>query len=464
MTADRLAGLDMAFLCLEHPSAPLHMGAVAVFQAARPVDSGRVTTLLAERAARIPRLRCRVRQSWFPAPAAAWVADRALNPAEHVRAHPLPAGSGHHELTDLAARLMASPLDMTRPPWELHVITGLAGGRFALLAKLHHALCDGSEAVKLATGLFDGGEGESVAPAPEASAQAPSARAAARSAWQLLSRPERLINAVADAAAGAGGLVQRGTRALGIATAVLASSRVPDPSSPMFATPSAQRRIALLSLDSADIHRIRRRHGGTVNDVLLAVATGALHHWLASRGQTDPAATVRALIPVSQRHRATDRPGGNQLSGYLCELPVGEPDPIRRLAAIRAEMDRNKAAGPHRGAGAMPLLAEELPAVLHRLALPFARLAAPVLFDTVVTTVPLPGIPLSLDGAGLDELYPLVPLAPGHALGIAIARYRDTVHIGLHADQHALPDLEKLSGAFPDALADLGESPAQPRG
>jgi hypothetical protein len=274
MAADRLAGLDMAFLCLEHPSSPLHMGAVAVFRPVDPVDPAGLVTLLAERAQRIPRMRQRVRRSWFPPAGAEWAEDPDLNVDDHIRVHALAAGSGRHELAAVAARLMAEPLDMTRAPWRLHVVTGLAGGRFALLTKLHHALVT---------------------------------------------------------------------------------------------VPSGQRRIGLLSLDVGDVHRIRRRHGGTLNDVVLTVVTGALRRWLASRGHPTRGMTVRALIPVSQRGRAGGNGGGNQLSGYLCELPVGEPDPIRRLTAIRASMDRNKAAGPHRGAGAVPLLAHEVPDVLHRL-------------------------------------------------------------------------------------------------
>lgn len=458
MAADRLAGLDMAFLCLEHPSAPLHMGAVAVFQPAHPVDGRRLVTMLSERAQRIPRLRRRIRQSWFPTASAEWAEDGGFKADDHIRAHPLPAGSGHDELAELAARLMAEPLDMAQPPWQLHVITGLAGGRFALLAKLHHALCDGIEAVGLATGLFDGLAAKPSTATHGDTTDVPPAYAVARAAWHAVSRPGGLIKTVTDAAAGSDAALRRGNRALGIAASVLANSRLPDPSSPLFAAPSAQRRLGLLSLDIQDVRRIRRRHGGTVNDVVLTIVTGALRRWIASRGHPTEE-TVRALIPVSQRKRRTGQPDGNQLSGYLCELPVGEPNPIRRLNAIRTSMDRNKADGPQRGPGAVPLLAQELPGVLHRLAMPLARCAAPVLFDIVVTTVPLPGAGLSLDGAGLDEMYPLVPLAPGHALGIAIARYRDTIHIGLHADQFALADLEKLSDAFPDALADLAEAP-----
>src|SRR5205823_13532588 len=119
---------------------------------------------------------------------------------------------------------------------------------------------------------------------------------------------------------------------------------------------------------------------------------------------------------------------GNLLSGYVCALPVSEPDPLVRLRAIRSEMDRNKAAGSQSGPGALPVLADSLPPAVHRLAGPFAGLGAPLLFDTVVTNVPLPSVPLHLAGAELREIYPVLPLAHGHALGVAISTYRATAH------------------------------------
>jgi WS/DGAT/MGAT family acyltransferase len=193
-----------------------------------------------------------------------------------------------------------------------------------------------------------------------------------------------------------------------------------------------------------------------VHDVLLAVLTGALRRWLTGRGAAPDGVSLRALIPVSRPNRRPAEPrGGNTLSGYLCTLPVGEPDPLTRLGAIRAEMDRNKAAGSHRGAGALPLLADRLPPAVHRLAGPFAGLGAPLLFDTVVTNVPVPSLPLHLAGAELREIYPIVPLAHGHALGVAVSTYRGTAHLALHVDRQALPDLDRLADSVPAALAAL---------
>lgn len=462
MAVDRLGGLDMAFLCMEHPGAPLHMGAIAVFRARQTPDPRRIVALLSARAHEIPRMRQQARPSWYPLAAAVWAEDSRFTADDHIHAHALPRGSGHDELAALAARLIAEPLDLTRPLWELHVITGLVGDRFAVLVKLHHAMCDGAAAVGLVSALLDGANGTATAPRRPAT-EGVSAGAARRYVRELVQRPSPLRSLIDDAAEGAGTALRRVNRNLDIAAAVLGNTRLPSPDSPLLSGTSGPRRIGLLTLSVPDLYRVRRRYGGTLNDVALTVTAGALHRWLAARGYPTGDMVVRALIPVSQRHRATD-PAGNQLSGYVCELPVGESDPVRRLEAIRASMDRNKAAGPQRGPGAVPLLADQLPSVVHRLVMPFARCAAPALIDTVITTVPLPRLSLSLDDAVLDEIYPLVPIAAGHALGIAIARYRDSVHIGLHANGDALPDLEKLSDAFPDALAEFAVPTADPTG
>jgi WS/DGAT/MGAT family acyltransferase len=215
------------------------------------------------------------------------------------------------------------------------------------------------------------------------------------------------------------------------------------------------RRVAFVRLDLADVRQIRRQHGGTTNDVVLAVLAGGLRSWLRSRNVAVDGLTPRALIPVNTRARGGA--GGNQLSGYLCDLPVGLADPVERLRAVRAAMDANKAGGPSRGAGTIAILANRLPPALHRLCTGPVGIAAPLLFDTVVTTVPLPSVPLTFEGAALDEIYPFGPLGPGQALGVAISPYRDAVHIGLQTDRDAVPDIDVLAAAISKSCTTLHE-------
>jgi diacylglycerol O-acyltransferase len=400
----RLSGLDAAFLSLETRARPMHLGAVAVFDGL--VSQDRLRAVIAQRAARLPALR--VDGSWFPS----WWPASDFDPATQV--HGFEVGD-QRTFEAYAAGWLATPLDLSRPPWNVHVVTGLPDGRFAVLVKLHHSLADGAGAVALAGALLDGGLPPTRAPgAPDF------------------------------------GLGETAAMAGAVARAV----RVP-PVPAMLTSGGSARRVAFVRLDLADVRQIRRQHGGTTNDVALAVLAGGLREWLRSRDLPVDGRTPRALIPVNTRARGGA--GGNQLSGYLCDLPVGVADPVERLRAVRATMDANKAAGPTRGAGTLPILANRLPSPIHRLCTGAAGLAAPLLFDTVVTNVPLPSVPLTIDGAPLVEIYPFAPLAPGHALGVAISPYRDAVHIGLQTDRDAVPDIDVLANAISKSCTTLHE-------
>jgi diacylglycerol O-acyltransferase / wax synthase len=493
MYDERLSALDTAFLCLESAGAPLHLGALAVFEPDRPVTPDRLVEVLCARISRLPLLRQRVRPAWLPPGSAVWEEDGCFRPEQHLRVHRLDAAShdpdGPDLLAGLASDLMAEPLDLRRPLWQLHLVTGLPEGRFAVLVKLHHALADGLRAVEVGVGLLDGISGALPAALeplalPTAPQPAPFLLDLARTAAGLATHPDRLLGCLARSSASIAGslpgVVRQAADAAGIASSVLSSARLGAlpatiaralpggaPSTNLVSANPAlahrsDRGLALLRLDVGDVRQVRKQHGGTDNDVLLAVIAGALRDWLSHRLSHRPeAVNLRALIPVSRRSRADDRRRGNLLSGYLCDLPVQEKDPVARLHKIRTTMERNKAAGFGRGPGALPLLADRVPAAVHRVTAPLARRGANLLFDTMVTNVPIPALPLSLDGAKLREVYPIVPLAHGQAFGIALSSYQGRVHVGLHADRQAVPDLHRLAAALPAALASLTAASAR---
>ncbi|HEX3786020.1 MAG TPA: wax ester/triacylglycerol synthase family O-acyltransferase [Pseudonocardiaceae bacterium] len=442
MNRTQLTGLDTAFLCLEGPSAPMSIGAVAIFAPSQASHPTRLVRLLSERAAAIPRLRQRIESSWLSLTGVRWADDPDFQAEHHIHAHRLSRPHQESQLTTLAGTIMGRRLDMSRPLWELHLITGLPGGRFAILAKLHHALADGAAAIMLSLGLLDG--------------FTPAAATEAEQAPTLLGAPAKFVK---DTVTGLPEQLRQARQTADITASVLRNTRAMATDSPLRAGPSTRRKLATLRLSVADIKQVRALHGGTTNDVLLAVLSGALRNWLGERGQRVDELALRALIPVNQRRRDAATSGtGNRLSGYLCDLPVDLRDPVRRLRAVRAEMDRNKAAGPFRGPGALPVLADRAPAVLHRLATPLLGRAANLLFDTVITNLALPNVPLSFAGASLREIYPVLPIAYGHALGIALCSYQNSVHIGLHVNAAALPDVDQLRDAIPEALTELAQA------
>ncbi|KOV62029.1 diacylglycerol O-acyltransferase [Streptomyces sp. MMG1121] len=415
----------------------MHLGALGVFGAHSPTAGAHAADLLAARAAAVPGLRLRIRDVWQPFAFGGAIreTDPDFDPLNHVRLH-APTADFHA----VAGRLMERPLERGRPPWEAHVLPGEDGMSFAVLFKFHHALADGLRALKLAAGVMDPMD------LPE---RTPRAIEPPRG---LLPDMRRLPGLVPGLVRGA--LSDMG-RALDIGASLARSTLGMRPSTALTSAPSGTRRTAGVVVDIDDVHRVRKSAGGTVNDVLIAVVAGALRRWLEERGEGTKGVAPRALIPVSRRRPRTAHPQGNRLSGYLIPLPVGEPDPLGRLDTVRTAMVRNKDAGADRGAGAVALLADHVPALGHRLGGPLVGQAARLWFDILVTSVPLPGLGLRLGGHELTEVYPLAPLAPGQSLAVAISTYRGRVHYGLVADAQAVPDLDRFAFAVSAEIATL---------
>ncbi len=436
-----LAPLDLAFWHLESDAHPMHLGALAVFAPAPGPGAApdHVLELLRTRAAAIPRLRMCVRDVLLPVGGAAWTVDKDFDVHRHVRRVAVADGDFMAGATRLAGELMEQPLERGLPPWQLYLIGGADGGPFAVLVKLHHALADGMRAVAIGAGIFD-------------EIAATTARSVSRGRPAV--PPRSWLPDPREMAGMALGRIGEVGRALGVGASVVRAGRLDLRSTALTAPSSGTRRLATADLDATALQRIRRAEGGTANDILLAVVAGALRRWMAGRGEALPGADPRALVPVSRR-----RPGGavtgNRLSAYLLDLPVGAADPRERLRQVRAAMDRNKAAGPLKGAGAVAVLADQLHPLAHRFGAPLAANAARMLFDLLVTSVPLPRSALSLAGCPLSALYPMAPLARGQSLAVALSTYGGRVHVGLVADGKALPDLDRLAGAVAEEFAEL---------
>ncbi|MCX4416595.1 wax ester/triacylglycerol synthase family O-acyltransferase [[Kitasatospora] papulosa] len=441
MSTELLAPLDLAFWHLESDAHPMHLGALAVFDPAPGVSAPQLLDLLGARAAAIPRLRMRVRDVLLPVGGAAWFTDKDFEVQRHVTRVVLPEGDFLTEAGRLAGELMEQPLGRGLPPWRMYLLDSPGDGPFAVLVKLHHALADGMRAVAIGAGIFD------------QIASAGAGRGAVNRRTPV--PPRSWLPGPYEVAGMARERLGEVGRALGVGASVVRASRLDlRATTALAARSSGTRRLATAELDAATVQRIRRTEGGTANDVLLAVVAGALRRWMLERGGPLPGADPRALVPVSRR-----RPGGaatgNKLSAYLLGLPVGEPDPRERLRLVRTGMNRNKAAGPLRGAGAVAVLADQLPALAHRFGAPLAGNAARMLFDILVTSVPLPRSALSLGGCPLRAVYPMAPLARGQALAIALSTYGGRVQVGLVADGKALPDLDRLATALREELRDL---------
>ncbi len=454
---DRLSPLDVSFLYLEEPTTPMHVGGVVLFDVPESgFDYERLVRLIRDRIHLVPRYRQRVR--WVPGHLAnpVWVDDEHFDVTYHVRRSALPRPGTPEQLNDLVGRIMSRPLDRSRPLWEMYLVEGVADNQFAILTKTHHAMVDGIGAVDIGQVILDRTpEPRTIPPDDWHPTREPSSAELIAGAVNEFARsPKAVVDTVRT------GLLDVhetatsiGRNLIGVASAARTMAR-PLHDLPLNAEIGLARRFAVAQTDIDSLKRIKRAHGGTFNDVVLAVVAGAIRAWLLTRGEPVTSRTsVRAMVPVSVR--TADDSSGNQIAAFLCDLPVGEPDPIIRLQRIRFEMDMLKETGQMLGASALVGVASFTPPTLHSLGARVVSGLSRRVYNTVVTNVPGPQFPLYAAGALMRTAYPVVPLARGQAVSIGLTSYNGGVFFGLNADRDAMPDVDVLAQCIDDSMAEM---------
>ena len=471
--AQRLTPSDAAFLYLEEPSAPQHSGTLAVFDNASEFDFDELFALVRRRLSLAPRYR----QRMVPVPgrlaSPVWVDDEGFDLAYHVRRSGLPRPGTEAMLHELVGRIMSRPLDRSRPLWELYFVEGMAGNRFVLLAKSHHALVDGVITVDLAQLILDSQRDagqQNGRPGYDASLHhdnwqpevAPTrAELVAEAVAEAVRRPGALAQAVRTSVSDVRGTADKVADALGhIAAAARTAARAAPPS-PLNGVVGAQRIFATVDTDLTDYKQIRAAFGGSINDVVLATITGALRMWLQTRGEAVASrATVRAIVPVSVHDPGDDAsvPVGNHVSSYPVDLPVGEPSPTMRLHQVGYATQAHKDTGRAVGANALVHLSGFSPPTLHALGARVASTLSRRTSNLVITNVPGPQSPLYAVGAPLAATYPVTALAKGQAVSIGVTSYNGGVYYGLVADRDTMPDVEVMGQCITDSLDELLEA------
>jgi WS/DGAT/MGAT family acyltransferase len=455
---ERLSTLDSSFIYLEAPDTPMHVGGVLILEKLpRGVDA--LAALVQARLSLVPRYRQRVAEVPGHLANPVWVDEPGFDIAYHVRRSGLPRPGSEAQLMDLVSRLMSRPLDRTRPLWEAYLIEGLADNRVAVVTKTHPALVDGLSAIDIGQVLLDVAPN---VPAPEPIAWQPTRLpTGAQLLREALDEYVRRPSSILDTARGAVTDVRAtAARLSGVAGGLLRTARstlLPAPHSPLNAPIGRQRRVAVARAELADVKTIRRGSGGTVNDVLLTVVTGALREWLLSRGEPVVAGTsVRALVPVSLQDDETS--GGERVSSFLVDLPVGEPNPRVRLTRLSYAMRGVAAHGQSVSADSLIALTGFAPPTLHALGARAARGLSRRLFNLVVTNVPGPQMPLYAAGSEMLEVFPFVPLARGQGLSIGMTSYNGRVFFGLNADRDSVGDVDVLADLIEQEVAELVET------
>jgi WS/DGAT/MGAT family acyltransferase len=474
MADDQLTALDATFLELEQidRSAHMHIGGVMIFEpppGVPPPTVADVRGLLDARLGRLPRFEQRLSEPHtgglrWPR----WVPDEDFDLTHHVHEVTLDPPAGEAELLRWAEDFYSRRLDRTRPLWEIAVCR-LGDGRWAMVTKTHHCMVDGVGSVDIGQVLLETDPSstslgpprtprDDSAPDPEAAWYDP-ILAAARFGAGVARTGARAAQAVAGAVTHP----DQARRALREAEAmielVVRDEVIAAPTCSINAPIGPHRRLAVREFALDDLKTIKGALGGTVNDVVLDAATGGLRRLLRARGESLPRRGLRAMVPVNLRTAAERLGLGNRITSLFVHLPVAEPDPWRRYLQQLDDAEGLKASTQALGSRGLIDLTGLAPPALHSF---LARsLYATRLFNVTITNVPGPQMPLYAFGGRMTAVWPLVPLAAEHAIGIAIFSYDGRVFFCVNADRESVPDVDLLADGIEESIAELRELVAQ---
>lgn len=454
--SERLTPLDASFLFGEDESGLLSVGGIDLCAGPAP-SYDEFAGLIERRLHLLPRYRQRLAIVPLGLAQPRWVDDTHFRLDYHLRHTALPAPGDAEQLQRLTSRIFEQALDRSRPLWELWLVEGIEGGRFALIHKMHHAIVDGIASVDVLNTIFDSDPdaGDGPAKKPWEPEPGPSGvRLLAEGALERAAPPE-VVRSVVSAVRSPRQAV---TRAAGTVAGIGAAARAalsPAPPTPYNAPVGPHRRFTWQTESLDEIKAIKDGLDGSLNDVVLTVVAGALGRHLRRRGHDVDGLELQVFVPVALRSSGGDE-GGNEVSGLKVPLPVGITDPLERFQTISATMDELKDSTQ-----VMALRAGVEASVLAPFALSEqgSRLGYSQRYiNLVVTNVPGPREQLYLLGRELEAIYPLVPLGGNLGLGVTIVSYAGSVFFGFTADAEILPDVVELPGYLHASLTELAEA------
>ena len=451
---ERLSASDRSSLLAERGPIHVNVGAALILEG-DPPTLDELLEHVESRLALVPRFRQRVQATPLQITNPVWADDPGFDLEWHVRHVALPRPGSTDQLRELVGRVMSTPLDLERPLWQLYLVEGLEGGRHAYISKTHHALVDGVSAVDVGTIMLDPNPEGTEMPIPEErwDPDVPSPELLfVRAATERISTPMR---AARKAALGALSM-PRETAGRVIRTAEsfagLAAGGPTAPRTFLNEEIGRDRRVAFVRTELDALKRARRETGATVNDVILAAATGGLRRLFERRGEAVPDQLV-ALVPMSIRRSDEHLELGNRIATLMVALPLSEPDPAERLRLVHAETTRVKESEQARAASLVIEATGWTPPTINRVLADV--ISRQLNWNLVVSNVPGPQMPFYLLGRRMVEVYPVVPLSPQqHALSIGVVSYDGGVFFGITADRNLFADIDEVAADLEAALAE----------
>jgi WS/DGAT/MGAT family acyltransferase len=442
---ERLSAQDNDFLQWERENLPMHGGATQIFTAGPlakeggGIDFETIKRGIEAILHKIPRYRQKL--AWIPGEEhAIWVDDPHFNLDYHVRHTSLPHPGSDDQLKMLAARIAERPLDRLRPLWEIWVVEGLEGDRFATIGKTHHCMVDGAGGMALAQNLFSTSPEFSIRdpqryiPRPQPSDTELRRDEILRFAGLPLRMAQQLQKFIRNTEDLPSEIIERGRAIFQMARLKL----VPASDTPLNGPVGPHRIMDWFSIPLDDIKTIRKRLGCSVNDVVLGIMTSAVREFLITRQVRPEEIEFRVASPVNVRPKGQEGPQGNHVSTWIVSLPVSEPDPLKQIEEIHEATQEFKRSHQSAAIEMLETLHEWVPLDLQSLSEGTQNM--------YVTNVPGPSFPLYLLGAELQELYIQAPLIENVGLTVAVLSYNGRACWGFTADYDRIPDLRDFVG------------------
>jgi diacylglycerol O-acyltransferase len=465
---DRMSALDAGFFFAESENTPMHVGSVAVFEGPAP-SYGDVVRLLLSKLPLVPRYRQRVRPVPLQLGRPLWADDPHFQILYHVRHTAVPSPGSDEQLRNLAGRVLGQRLDMAKPLWELWLVEGLADNRWAIISKVHHCMVDGVAGSDLMQLMFDlTPDAKHEAPADWTPQPNPSSLDLLKDTLaETLTHPLQQLTSLpslSHAVQAAKGAAESG-RTLASTVPSLAKQAITPTARSLNGPIGPHRRWAWTDGKFEEFKAVRTAFGGTVNDVVLTAITRGFRDLLKGRGElSSEKLVVRSMVPVSVRRADQKGAMNNQVSAVFVDLPVGEPDPVKRLASIRGQMDEYKKTMQAVDAPAIIALGDFVAPALLSLGVRAALQAGQMWCQAVTTNVPGPRFPLYVLGKPMISANAYVPIAGGTRCSIGIFSYLNTMTFGINADFDAFPDVDVLSGGIRAGIEELLTLAAKEKG
>jgi WS/DGAT/MGAT family acyltransferase len=460
----RLGGLDSAFLYFETPTMHMHVGGLMLIDPStmsKPYSYARMRDYIESRLPLVPAFRRKLATVPFNLARPYWVEDQDFDLDYHLHRIAVPAPGGDRETADVVADILSKPMDRSRPLWQMWIVEGRKDGLIGIVSKLHHSSIDGVTGANMMAELFDlepdAPPRKAVPDQWEPERKPSELELAGRAVWDVVSRPVGAAKLIPGTVMSVGKLLTRRTRGGSGMPAPFTAPRTS-----FNATVTPHRIVAFIDVPLEDVKKVKNAFGVKLNDVVIAICSGALRRYLAERNEL-PDRSLIAAIPVSVHDRSEDREGTTKVSVMFSSLESDVADPAERLRAIAKTNDAAKEEHELVGASMLQDWAEHAaPNTFSLAARVYSSLRIadrhPVVHNLIVSNVPGPPIPLYFAGGKLKALHPLGPIMDGAGLNLTVLSNQDVLGFGFIACRELVPELWDLAEAVPAALAELLEA------